>query len=520
MKRFIVGAAALLMIAGGLLLSLAPDTLSMLILLVMCLFVILGFSIGLMPALLYGSGFRTARQNMEQALDVQSTETWIAVFKFETLFRQKTLDNLFKDYKNVVEQQKEDDEIVSDIEEYINEDVLSLRTWQGLLNQIPGTLTGLGILGTFIGLITGISSIGFSSVEAALESIAVLLGGIEAAFYTSISGVILSIIFNILNRMIWNSMLREYGLFVETFHKIVIPSVEEQTRKKQNRDIKSILSRLDRLPKNPGFSLSVGGSSMIGTAGAAANEQILMPQITEGLKKGEFTFYLQPRVDLVTRKFVAAEALVRWNHEALGVLTPSSFVPILEKNGYITRMDAYIWETVCKTIRRWIDAGVRPVPVSLNLSKTDILAMDVAGFFEQMLEKYRIPPRALELEIAKNAYTQSPGTTAEVAGDLRRLGFKVIMDGFDGDYISVNMLENVETDALKLDLRFMSGQEENDLQAIFDQARKLNIEMMAEGIENTEQITILRKAGCAVGQGYYFYKPMSIEEFEKTSGGE
>ncbi|MCI5529984.1 MAG: EAL domain-containing protein [Blautia sp.] len=514
MKKMIVCTAALLIAADGLLLSLAPDTLSMLILIIMSSFIALGFFLGLMPSLMYGTGFRVARQNIEQALDVQSTETWIAVFKMEFLFRQKTLDNLFKDYKNKVEQQKEDDEIVSDVEEYINEDVLSLRTWQGFVLQIPGILTGLGILGTFIGLITGISSIGFSSVEAALESIAVLLGGIETAFYTSIAGVILSIIFNTLNRIIWNSMLREYGLFTETFHKTVIPSVEEQTRKKMNRDIRNILSKLDRIPKNPGFSISVersGNKSM-------ANEQILMPQIREGLKKGEFTFYLQSRVDLNTRKPVAAEALVRWNHSTLGLLTPSAFVPLLEKNGFITRMDTYIWECVCKTVRRWIDAGIRPVPISVNLSKTDLMAMDVAGFFGEMLDKYRIPPRALELEIAKNAYVENPETTNDVAGSLRRLGFKVIMDGFDGDYISVNMLNNTEADALKLDLRFMSEYRENELQVIFEQARKLSIEIMAEGIENTEQISILKKAGCMVGQGFYFHKPMSIEDFETASG--
>lgn len=517
MRKFIVLAAALLVTATGLLLSLAPDSLSMLVLLIMCFVVILGFFIGMAPSLMYGTGFKNARLSIEQALDVQSTETWIAVFKLDVLFRQKTLDNLFREYKNKVEQQKEDEEIVSDIEEYINEDVLSLRTWQGVVLQIPGTLTGLGILGTFIGLITGISTIGFSSVEAALESIATLLSGIEAAFYTSISGVILSIIFNMLNRMIWNSMLREYGLFVETFHKVVIPSVEEQTRKKQDRDVKNILSRLDRIPKNPGFSLSASGN---GAPGQTANEQILMPQITEGLKKGEFTFFLQPRVDLNTRKYVAVEALVRWQHETLGLMTPAAFVPVLEKNGFITRMDAYIWEEVCKTIRRWIDAGIRPVPISVNISKTDLLAMDVSGFFEQMLEKYRIPPRALELEIAKNAYVQNPGTTREVAGTLRRFGFKVIMDGFDGDFISVNMLEHTEADALKLDLRFMPERETNELQAIYNQARKLNIEIMAEGIENTEQISNLKKAGCMIGQGYYFHKPMSIEEFEAASGRE
>lgn len=514
MRKMIAASAALLLTAGCLLLSLVPDTLSMLILVIMCLVVIMGFFLGLMPSLLYGNGFRIARQNIENALDIQSTENWIAVFKMDTFFRQKELDNMFKEYKNRVEIQKEEGEIVSDIEEYISEDVLSLRTWQGFVLQIPGVLTGLGILGTFVGLISGISSIGFSSVEAALESISLLLSGIQTAFYTSISGVILSILFNILNRLSWNSMLREYGLFVDSFHKVVIPTVEEQERKRQSKDIKNILARLDRIPKNMGYSLSAPGS---GTAGTHGNEQILMPQIVEGLKNGEFVFYLQPRVDLFSRKIVGAEALVRWQHETLGLLTPASFVPILEKNGYITKMDAYIWELVCQNIRKWIDAGIRPVPISINLSKTDILAMDVAAFFERMLNKYHIPPRILELEIARIAYVQNPKTTNDVAGTLRQMGFKVMMDGFDGDYISVNMLENVEADALKLDLRFMANYENNDIGAIFEQARKLNIDVLAEGIENTEQITTLKKAGCIEGQGFYFYKPMSIEKFETTS---
>ena len=108
MRKIIIGTGALLLAAGGVLLSIAPDTLSMLVLGVMCAVLVLGFFVGLMPALSYGSGFKTARQNIEHTLDVQSTETWIAVFKIDTLFRQRTLDNLFRDYKNKVEQQKED----------------------------------------------------------------------------------------------------------------------------------------------------------------------------------------------------------------------------------------------------------------------------------------------------------------------------------------------------------------------------------------------------------------------------
>jgi len=175
---------------------------------------------------------------------------------------------------------------------------------------------------------------------------------------------------------------------------------------------------------------------------------------------------------------------------------------------------------VCKTIRKWIDAGIRPVPIALNLSQMDILAMDIPGFFEKMLEKYHIPPRALELEIAKIAYVENKDATVDVARDLRRFGFKVIMDGFDGDFISVDMLENVETDALKLDLRFLPDGKENELAIYFEQARKLGIEMMAEGIENTEQISELKRAGCTVGQGFYYYKPMSIEAYESASGRE
>lgn len=514
MKKVIVAVAAVLVTVSGLLLALAPDTLSMIVVGCMWLAIILGFFMGLLPSILYANAFRQGKLNLEQTMDVQSTETWIAVFKLDSLFRQKDLDRVFSEYKGKVMAQKEANEILSGIEDYISEDSLSLATWQNVVLQIPGTLTGLGILGTFVGLVTGINSVGFSSVEAALDSISTLLGGIEAAFYTSISGVILSIVFNILNRMLWNTMLREYGVFVDAFHKNVIPSVEEQMRKQQCADMRGILSQLDRIPKGDMYALSPSGAAPTQTQ---ANEQVLMKQIVQGLKDGEFTFFLQPLLDLNSKKVVAAEALVRWKHQTLGILTPSSFIPVLERNGYITRMDTYIWEQVCRSIRRWIDAGIRPVPIRVNISKTDLMAMDVPGFFTGMLEKYRIPPRMLELEISVKAFIQSPSTTVEVAGALRRLGFKVVMDGFNGDYISVNMLKDMETDSLKLDLRACGNLEFGALAAIFEQARKLNVEMSAEGVENAAQVTDLKKCGCEVAQGYFFHKPMSMEAFENLS---
>ncbi|MGN1370249.1 MAG: EAL domain-containing protein [Aristaeellaceae bacterium] len=512
-KRIILIAAALLA-AAGILTALAPDTLSMIILLVMGFVLVMGFALGLLPSVLYALGFSTARQSIDQALEVQTAEPWYAVFKLDSPFRQKDLDELFRIYRDEAEAQREDGEVVSDIEEWISEDMLSLHTWQSLVVQIPGILTGLGIIGTFVGLLMGISSIGFSSVEAALESVSVLLSGIEVAFYTSIAGVILSILFNIFYRILWNTMLREYGLFCEYFHRMVVPRAEKQLRTVQQQALKDIRDKLDRLPRY-GASTGVFGGGM--QAQNQGNEQILMPEILSGMKNDEFTFYLQPRVELQSRKIVAAEVLVRWQSEKFGLLSAADFVPVLERNGYITRLDQYIWEKVFQTIREWIDAGVRPLPLAINVSKTDILAMDIASYFSSLLERYRIPPRYIQLEISKTSYIQTPVATQEVETSLRQLGFKVAIDGFDGDYISLNMLERTQADTLNLNLAFLRQKDQETLEAIFAQARKLKVDIIALSIESTEQITHLKRAGYAEGQGSYYYRPLSIEEFEEVA---
>ena len=513
MKRIIIITAVIYLTAVGLLFSMAPDALSMVILGVMTLLLAFGFLAGIMPAALYAGGFNRCRKSIEESTNVQTTETWLAVFKVENIFGQKELDSVFRDYKNTVEQERLNDEPLSDIVDFINEDYLSLHTWRGVVLQIPGTLTGLGILGTFIGLIMGIGSVGFSTVEAAIDSISSLLAGIEMAFFTSIAGVILSIIFNIFYHFVWNIMLREYGLFVDAYHKIVIPSSEDQLKKKMDEDMKVVLSRLDRLPAKPGFSLAhTGGSAYSSDSG----EQGLMEQVFWGLQNREFTFYLQPAIELGTKKPVRAEALVRWNHRDLGVLHPSVFLPALERNGFITKIDTYIWEAVCNTISEWLHTGLHPVPIAVNLSQTDILAMDTVSFFEEMVEKYNIPPRMIELEIAQNAYTENPVITSETAAALRRHGFKVILDDFDGDYISVNMFKGLEADETKLDLRYIKSNEYGAIEEIFEQANKLGIAMSAEEIDNAEQITYLTRANCSVGQGNYFYRPMSIDEFQNT----
>lgn len=513
MRKKVILIATILVLACGLLIGTAPDTLSMIFIFFMTALIGAGFIMGLLPIMTFENAFKVARDNIEQALDVQSTTSWLVVQRMDPFFRCRPLDKLFVDYKNKVIAQEKKGEIVCDIEDVISVDAISLRTWQGLLAQIPGTLTGLGLLGTFVGLIIGISSIGLSSVEAALESVETLLGGIQLAFYSSIAGVILSIIFNISNRIVWNIMLREYGLFIEDFHKQVIPSIEDQKMYKQERDMKLILERLDRIPKDGNFGMAKGGLANV----SPVNEQILMPQIREGLKNGEFTFFLQPKIDLNSRKIVGAEALARWNHSKLGTLAPAVFMPVLEQNGYITKMDKFIWEKVCITIRNWIDAGVRPVPIALNISKTDLLAMDVCEFFDEMIQKYKIPPRCLELEISRSAYINNADAVLDVEANLVQKGFTVIIDAFDGDYMQLNMLEDITADTAKLDLRYLAAKDDDVLIDIFEQARKMRLNLQVMGIENTEQVSKLKRLGCQRGQGYYYFKPMEIWEFENIT---
>lgn len=503
-----------LAVSGVVLTVLSPDYLSMVIVGVEFAVVMGGIFYGMRPVIAFTVGLQNGQKSIEKATQTEGSSVWIAALQNDRFFHQKIMDQLFVEYRAKVQQQREGGQVVSDIDEVLNEDILALYSWQGVISQIPGTLTGLGILGTFIGLLMGLRDVSFVTVDTALESIQTILSGINTAFYTSIAGVILSIIFNISNNILRNIMNREMGLFLENFHKRIIPPTEEQDRYRRHREARKTMELLERLPKNKGFSVSHIGKASDGVSNN--NEHILMPQIMDGLKKGEFSYTLQPQYELNTHKMIGAEALVRWNHPTLGVLSPSVFIPVLESNGYITKLDQYIWEAVCKTIRRWIDEGIRPLPISINVTKTDILAIDVADCFSGLLKKYRIPPKYINVDIAGNACLESHNTASELVVSLQQAGFRVAMDGFNGDYIALSAMNNITLDVLKIDLRHVEAPDKLAvLPGIFEQARTLHLTLTAEGIENMEQMTALRKCGCTEGQGYFLSKPLTLDDFEK-----
>lgn len=498
MNKGFIGSAFVLALACVLMVAMAPDLVSMMFVVIMCLLVLLSMVMCILPCTKFYQNFKSARKSIRRIASGNSNDPWLVLQHSSDLFRYPVLVRLFKEYMDKANRQHNEREIISDVETFINEDTVALYSWQGACLQIPGTLTGLGLLGTFLGLIMGISGIGFSSVDAALSSVETLLSGIELAFYSSIAGVILSILFNIIYKLVWNITVRELNLFLQDFHMYILPPTAEQELLFKRRSVEAILDKLDRIPKSVAEA----------TTGESDGRQAVVLKIQEAIHNGEFCFHLQPRCNLLNREIIGAEALIRWNSSEMGVLGPSAFMDIIEKNGFIARLDQYIWEEIFKTIRSWIDNNIRPLPIAINVSGTDILAFDVPAFFAAMIEKYKVPPRYLEIEIGEASYLRSGRLILEAEAALRAQGMRVIMDSFDGDFLSINAL-GANPDAYKLSM----GDQKESVANIFAHARAQHFTLIANRIESMVQLTELRRAGCTEGQGFVFHAPLSVNEF-------
>ena len=250
-------------------------------------------------------------------------------------------------------------------------------------------------------------------------------------------------------------------------------------------------------------------------------EVYLLAAIEEGLEKGEFTFFAQPQCNIATGQIVGAEALVRWQKPDGEVLLPGGFIPVLEKNKMIDQLDRYVWEKVCQWLKGWIDQGYSPVPISINVSRIDIYAMDVPKYIFSLLEKYQIPEHLIKIEITESAYTENNNRISHAVNTFRNRGLVVMMDDFGCGYSSLNMLKNIPVDVLKLDMRFLQFKEEerqksaNILESIVNMAGLLHIHIVVEGVENESQEKFVQKLGCRYIQGFYYYKPLPIKKFEE-----
>ncbi len=252
----------------------------------------------------------------------------------------------------------------------------------------------------------------------------------------------------------------------------------------------------------------------------------ILAEVQEGLKKDEFVFYIQPQCDIATGKIVGGESLVRWKHSTKGMIPPGVFIPVLERNGFIADLDRCVWDKVCRWLREWLDKGYEPVPISINISRIDIFSMDVPAYLQELMVKYDLSPKYLKVELTESAYSESNDKIFCTIQQLRNQDFLVMMDDFGSGYSSLNMLKSVAVDVLKLDMRFLDIDEQEEekgigiLESVVNMARQMRLPIVVEGVETLKQENFLLKMGCRYTQGYYYYKPMPVEEFEKLISDE
>ncbi|MEG1448384.1 MAG: EAL domain-containing protein [Oscillospiraceae bacterium] len=250
------------------------------------------------------------------------------------------------------------------------------------------------------------------------------------------------------------------------------------------------------------------------------DEQEITGLMQEALNQGQFTVYFQPKCCLESEKIIGAEALVRWHHPQKGFLSPADFIPLFEKNGFITTLDLYVLEKTCQELRKWIDAGYNVVPISVNISRVDIYNPQLPEIISDIVNKYNLDTKYLHIEITESAYTENAKQLIDMVTSMKARGFVVEMDDFGSGYSSLNMLSDVPVDTLKLDMRFLRGnnsknKSEDILDFIVNLAERLKLSVIAEGIETQIDLNFLRSIGCEFGQGYYFSKPLPSEDFEK-----
>ena len=249
------------------------------------------------------------------------------------------------------------------------------------------------------------------------------------------------------------------------------------------------------------------------------HEKAITDVMEAALAEKQFFLNLQPKYSLADHRMVGAEALVRWIHPEWGFMSPGQFIPLFEKNGFISKLDHFIWEEVCSLLRSWQDQGLPVPPVSVNVSRIDIYQSHLEETLLGLTQKYGIDPALLHLEITESAYTENTGRVLSTMEALKKLGFVIEMDDFGSGYSSLSLLGQMKLDILKLDMKFVQNETEKPegqsiLNDIVNMAHRLHLKVVAEGVETRAQMRRLQQDGCDYVQGYFFSKPLPVTDFE------
>ncbi len=246
-------------------------------------------------------------------------------------------------------------------------------------------------------------------------------------------------------------------------------------------------------------------------------KQSIEDDMHKALLNNEFVMFLQPKHSIKTGRIIGAEALARWNHPTKGMVSPGDFIPVFEQNGFIIKLDEFIWEQACRQIRDWIDAGIEPVPISVNISREYIHTIDVTSTLLKLVEKYDIPISLLELEITESFDSNG---VEEIVKRMKKAGFKMLMDDFGSGYSSLNMLKSTPFDVLKIDKSFLdefmeSSRGRKIIEHTISMSQDIGLDIIAEGVETLEQAKFLSECGCDAAQGFYYSKPIPAPDFNK-----
>ena len=247
-------------------------------------------------------------------------------------------------------------------------------------------------------------------------------------------------------------------------------------------------------------------------------EQMIVRDMEFALLERQFCVYLQPVCNLKADRIVAAEALVRWQHPTHGMIPPDRFISVFERNGFISRLDRFVWTEVCRFLQAQKQQTGSVIPVSVNVSRLHFYDPDMLDFLLGLLRTYALDPGMLRLEVDESAYTDNPHQMARCVRELRANGFVVLLDDFGSGYSSLNMLKDLPVDGIKLDRSFVrevgqSARAGTIMESIVAMVRKLAMGIVVEGVETKDQLAYLASIGCEDMQGYYFSRPLSEKEF-------
>lgn len=247
-------------------------------------------------------------------------------------------------------------------------------------------------------------------------------------------------------------------------------------------------------------------------------EQELEKEMEKALAEKQFYIVIQPKYDPNMECIVGGETLVRWQHPIKGFMSPGDFIPVFEKNGFIIQLDYFVWEETCRLISKRKQEGKKNVPISVNVSRAHFYGSELKNKLNELVEKYDLDTKDLELEITESLCGEGVDEIYSMIHELREIGFKIAMDDFGSGYSSLNMLKEMHLDILKMDLKFLEGEGEKShliLKSLIEMAQAMELEVVVEGVEELEQVEFLSQFEGCILQGYYYSRPIAVEEFEK-----